>query len=575
MSLSRFALSHRTVIMVAVLLIMGTGLYNFATMSRREDPEILIRDCIVMTSWPGAPATKIEELVSDPLELAIGEIDEVKEIKSVSRVGLSLITVTLEDAVKAPDQLWDEVRAKVARVEPSLPQGVRTPVVNSDFGDVYVTCFALYQTPPPGRTAIDRRYTPREMEILAETIEDQLKTIDAVAKVDFWGVQDERIYVEVDSADWAKLDLTLADLQNLFEARNIVAPGGQVDTEKAAFAVTPTGEFTSVAQMNELVVKRLDGTVPVRIADLPLTIERRYVEPPTTVTRLTTRDAGGTPCLVVGVAMKAGNNVVQMDTDIDTALDALRATSLPPDIALQRVNDVPRQVSTLISDFTSNLAQAIVLVLGVALLMMGWRPALIMATAVPLSMVAAFAVVRLFGVELEQFSIASLIIALGMVVDNAIVVSDNAVRLLREGKSRLEAAIAGAQGLAVPILTSTLTTVCAFLPMLTLPGSPGEYIRSLPVVVAATLGASYFVAMLVTPLMCFWILKPKPKTTPKQTGRPALYDRAILWCLNHKLVVIGVAVLAFAGSQVLGTFIGSQFFPGGERDQFFIHVWLP
>jgi multidrug efflux pump subunit AcrB len=281
---------------------------------------------------------------------------------------------------------------------------------------------------------------------------------------------------------------------------------------------------------------------------------------------------------VVGIAMKSNRNISILSEKVDRALAELRATVLPPDLRLERVNDLPRQVRTRVHDFTINLAQGVVIVLGVALLMMGLRPALIMAAAVPLSMVAAFAVVRFFGVQLEQFSIASLIIALGMVVDNAIVVSDNVVRLRREGKSRREAAVAGAQGLAIPILTSTATTICAFLPLLGLPGNKGEYVRSLPVVVASTLGASYFVAMLVTPLLCMYVIKaPRdggPAAAPA-AGRTPAYDRVLHWCLDHRLVVLGGAVLAFLGANALLPLIGSQFFPDGQRDQFFIDVWMP
>jgi multidrug efflux pump subunit AcrB len=576
MNLPRFAVRRPPVVLVVTLIVMAFGVYNFATMPRREDPEILIRDCTVITQWPGASAHKVEELVTDPLEKAIAEIPEIDEYTSTSRAGLSILRVTLEDSVEAPDQSWDEVRAKVERVVPRLPEGCRRPFVNSDVGDVFQICLALYQEPAVG----GRPYPPRRLEQFAEMVEDEVKLIEAVAKVEFWGVQEERIYLYVDSADWARLGLDAAALRNRFEARNIVAPGGQLETEESRYAVLPTGEFETVRQMEDLVVDRLGGRVPVRLGDLPFRLERGYVDPPETLARITTPAAPAAPCVVVGIAMKSNRNITVLSGEVDRTLAKLRATVLPPDMRLERVNDLPRQVRTRVHDFTINLAQGVVIVLGVALLMMGLRPALIMAAAVPLSMVAAFAVVRLFGVQLEQFSIASLIIALGMVVDNAIVVSDNVVRLRREGKSRREAAVAGAQGLAVPILTSTLTTICAFLPLLGLPGNNGEYVRSLPIVVASTLGASYFVAMLVTPLLCMYVVKaPRAGATAPAgggtAGRRPVYDRVLHWCLDHKLVVLGGAVGVFLGAIALLPLIGSQFFPDGQRDQFFIDVWMP
>ncbi len=577
MNLPRFALTHRSVVLAFVALLLGLGLFNLSTMPRREDPEITIRDALVITPWPGASSSKVEELVADPLEQVIAEIAEVDTVRSKSLVGLSIIQVTVDDKVTNTDQVWDDLRAKVESVRPKLPPGSDPPFVNSDFGDVYEIVFALYQTPLPGQSRIERPYSPRALEVLAERIEDDLELIEQVAKVDFWGVQPERIYVEVDSADWAKINLTASQLRDIFEARNIVEPGGELDTERGRYAVNPTGEFTSVDQMKDLVVGRLDRTLPVRLGDLPIRIDRRYEEPPRALTRFTGPESHHQPCLVLGISMKSGRNVVELGREVDRAILGLGDGVLPPDIRLTRINDLPRQVDTRIENFKNNLLQGVLIVLGVALLTMGWRPALIMATAVPLSMLTAIAVVRPLGIELEQFAIASLIIALGMVVDNAIVVSDNTVRLIRDGQPKFDAAIKGAQELAVPILTATLTTIFAFLPMLTMVGNVGEYVSSLPVVVAATLGSSFFVGMLVTPLMCWGLLKPPDPAEARQDTpkRPPTYDRVIAWCLDHQAAVLGLALIVFMGSLSIVPVIGTQFFPASTRDQFYIKVWLP
>lgn len=291
--------------------------------------------------------------------------------------------------------------------------------------------------------------------------------------------------------------MTASQLRHIFEARNIVQPGGELDTEHARYAINPTGEFTAVRQMNDLVVGRVDGSLPVRLGDLPIHIDRRYKEPPRTLTRLTRPKIAHRPCLVLGISMKSGHNVVKMSEAVSNVIARLQQRGLPPDIELTRVNDLPRQVDSRIDNFQINLLQGVLIVLAVALVAMGWRPALIMAAAVPISMIGAFAIAPYFGVQLEQFAIASLIIALGMVVDNAIVVSDNAFRLIREGMPKQEAIIQGAQELAAPILTSTLTTIFAFVPMLTITGDVGEYVSSLPIVVGTTLACSFFVAMLV------------------------------------------------------------------------------
>jgi len=578
-NLPRFAVTHRSIVFAFLAVFLCVGLFNFSSMPRREDPEITIRDTLVITAWPGAPADRVEELITDPLEKVIAQITEVDVIESKSMVGLSVIQIAVDDRVTNTDQVWDEIRAKVNTVKSKLPLGSEPPFVNSDFGDVYEIVIALHQVPLDGQQDIEHPYSPREFEIYAERIEDELEVINSVAKVEFWGVQPERIYVEVDSADWAKINFTASQLRQVFEARNIVQPGGELDTELARYAINPTGEFTSVSQMKDLVVSRVDGNLPVRLGDLPITIDRRYEEPVKSLTRFTTPNLPHNATLVLGLSMKSGQNVTKMSTEVNKVLSRLRESYLPPDIKLTRVNDLPRQVNTRIHAFQINLLQGMTIVLGLALILMGWRPALIMTVAIPISMICAFAVVRYLGIELEQFSIASLIIALGMVVDNAIVVTDNAVRLIREGMSKTEAVIKGTQDLAIPILTSTLTTIFAFLPMLTMVGNVGEYVGSLPVVVPATLVASFFVAMLVTPIMCVWLLRENAtEDVVKVTGNANTiprYDRVMGWCLDHKAIVLSSSLVLFIASLGIIPVIGNQFFPSGSRDQFFIKIWLP
>jgi len=579
MNLPRYALDHKAVVLVFLAMLLLAGLFNFSTMPRREDPEITIRDALVVTQWPGAAAQRVDELITDPLEEVLSQVAEIDKMRSKSMTGISIIQLTAGDLVRNVDQVWDDVRAKVASLQRYLPAGAERSFVNSDFGDVYEIIFALHQVPLPGKSGIERPYTPRQLERMAERIEDELQLIPAVGKIEFWGVQQEQIYVEVDSADWAQLALTPADLRDIFAARNIVDPGGELDTERARYAINTSGEFGSLTQIEDLIVDRRGGVLPVRLGDLPIKVDRRYQEPPHSLTRITTPALAHQPALIIGVSMKSGNNVVDLSAAVDETLARMAASWLPPDIELTRVNDLPRQVQTRIVDFEVNLLQGVLIVLGVALLAMGWRPALIMATAVPLSMITAFAVVRYFGIELEQFSIASLVIALGMVVDSAIVVSDNAFRLMREGVARREAIIRGTQELAIPLLASTLTTVFAFLPMLTIVGNVGEYVVSLPVVVSLTLAASYFVALLVTPIMCWWLLHP-PAADEARSGGAAerffdRYERLMQWSLHHKGTVLGLAGVTFVGSLSLLPVIGSQFFPAGARDQFFIKIWLP
>ena len=572
MSIASTATNRRSVVLAFAFMALLAGLQTFFSMSRREDPKLLIRNAIVEARWPGASAEKVEDLVTETLEDVIYGIEEVDELSSTSQTGYSRINITLEDSVTEVDQVWDEVRAKVDKVRAQLPTGCGKPNVNSDFGDVTALCLALYQDTQGGPAP----YSYRDLELYADEVERVLKEVPSVGQVTIYGVPREVITLAVDAAEWSQLGLTTDQLAQALDQRNLPSSGVQITTADSIFPLNTTGELLSVEEINDVVVAHRADGLPVRIRDLPITVSRGIQDPPNYLTRFISPEERAERALLVGLTMKSGQNIVEMGEQIEAAVEGMRGTLLPPDVKLTRINDIPRQVSGLVTGFVINLWEAILIVLLVALLMMGWRAAVVMATAVPLCMISAFAVVRLFGVELEQFSIASLIIALGMIVDNAIVVSDNALVLMRQGKSRLEAVAKGADGLAIPMLTSTLTTVAAFVPMLSIPGGSGEYMRSLPIVISVTLLLSYAVAMTVTPVMCYYVLRP-----PKEKGgkaqsesKPGIYERLIHWCLGHKLVTLGAAATALIGALSLVPSIGSQFFPQGERDQLFIHVNL-
>lgn len=575
--MTEFALKHRTFVLVLTAVALLVGALTFLTMPRREDPELLIRTAQVVCQWPGAPAEKVDELVVDVLEGAIERIDEVDEIESKSRVGVAIISVKLDRTLAEFEQIWDELRNEVRSVEGELPDGARTPTVNSNFGDVASLCLAMYQTPLEGSDRIEHVYSDRELELYYELLERELEALPSVAAVDAFGLREERVYVEVDSAAWSKLGLDQQSLRSAIDDRNIVVSSGQLETPTGRFVLRSSGELGSLDELDDVVVGTADDGQPVVLGDVAFEVVRTVEDPARNLVRYMDADTRAPRSVLLAIEMKGGSNIVKMGEAVDAKLAELRSNRLPPDLAFAIVNDLPRQVDTLVSDFVTNLWQAIVIVLVVALFMMGWRPAVIMAAAVPLCMVVAIGVVRRFGVELEQFSIASLIISLGMIVDNAIVISDQAATLIRQGRSKFDAALEGARGLAIPVLTSTLTTVAAFLPLLTIPGESGDYMRSLPIVVSTTLLASYFVAMTITPMLCFWILKPSAKdTTQKPPGFVArLYERTIRACMKRQMLVLGGAMAAVAGAFMLVPYIGSQFFPGGVRDQFFVHVRMP
>ncbi|MEW6360205.1 MAG: efflux RND transporter permease subunit [Planctomycetota bacterium] len=604
MSLSAFALKYRAIVITAVALLMIVGVAAYVNMPRSEDPGYTVRTCTVTTSWPGAPTEKVEELITDKIEKAVDTMDEVDYIKSTTTVGLSTVYVYAEDWVTAEaiDNVWDKVRARVVKVE--MPEEGIVPVVNDEFGDTYVMLIAVHQTPMPGEEKIreENRYTLRQLDIFSEKIRDAVKLIPGVAKAEEYGVRDEAIYVETDLGVWTLLSLTTTQLQQLASARNIIAPGGTIDTPGGRFSVKPGGELNAVRELETMTVGGVEeetGHIPVYLRDIGVKVVREYQDPPSVICRYGDGHTSQ-PCVVVAYTMKEGVNVIELSAVVQERLAVMRDVEqiIPPDIGWTLVSDQAENVDNKIKDFVVNVVEAIVIVVAVVYLMVGFRVAAVMAANIPLVVLSSLALMPFFGVHLEQISIASMIIALGMLVDNAVQICDQTRRLEMEGQSPYDAALNGANQLSFPILIATLTTVAAFVPMLIgLQGSKREYVYSLPITLSVTLGISYVLAMTFCVLLAYWFIRaPKDPSKPdsplswliafikKRLGRGeagntgdnfavALYGRLTGVCLKAKFLSIAVSLGLLIGSLMLP--IGSQFFPRDLRDQFAVEVWLP
>lgn len=609
MSLPQFSLRYRTIVVCTLLVATGYGVFRFLTMPRRADPSFTIRTCQITTRWPGAETQRVEQLVTFPLEEEISTLEEVEYVNSTTTTGQSVIYVNLEDTLpvyKVP-QVWDRVRAKVDIVRSKLPQGVEDPVVEDDFGDTAVMLIALYEKTaigcadnPSSLPVKDRLfYTPRQLEIIADRVRDRIALLPAVARADTHGVRQEAIFLETTRSQWANIDLTISQLEELLQARNIYASGGSIDTDRSRFGIQPSGEFDAVAQIESLVVGRQDSGAAIYLKDLGINVRRSYEDPPGVLARY--GNARGTaPCVVVSFTMKDGAKVTDLGLKVRQMIRDLQETEkiIPPDIAAEVVFDESVFVEQKIADFTGNVVQAVAIVLGVALLLAGLRPALIMAAAIPFVMMISIGLAASIGIELEQMSIASLIIALGLLVDNAVVVCDNVKRLQREGLSRKESVIRGVEEIMYPILMGTLTTVFAFAPLaFFVTAEAKEYIFSIPAVVSITLLTSWVLALSVTSLMAYGLIRPRADgshartpavwftdtigalrrrgDTPKPAGATPAdhYESFLRACLRAKPLVIGTAVALLIGAVMLP--VGSEFFPDDNRDYLYIDVWLP
>ena len=515
MNLAQLSIRYRPIVLSVVAAMTVWGALAFMSMPRREDPAFTIRTCVVTTVWPGAPAIKVEELVTDKLEEVIDGLEEVKEINSTTINGLSTIYVDLEDNIRVSDiqNVWDKVRAQVELVPMPAPN-IR-PVVNDTFGDTSVLVLALYQKPPEGQQQVDplNRYNLRDLEDFADILKDNIRLLDGVAKVEKQGIQQEAIYIETDLTAWAKTDLDVGTLRDLVSSRNIVAAGGNIDTDEGKFNIKPGGEFDEVREIQSIIVnatEREGNPLPVQLSDLGLKVRRGFESPPSKYCRYS--DPGGSyPAVILNVTMKAGSNIVDVCEGCMARYEELHKIeqALPGDLGVTPVSMQSDNVNQKIFDVVSNVISAVVIVVIVVWLFVGARTAIVMASNIPIVVLASLAIVSQLGVELEQISLASIIIALGLLVDNAVQICDQTRVNISEGMSPTRAATTAGKTLMFPMLVGTLTTVAAFLPMLfALEGGGKEYIYSLPVTLSTTLILSWFLAMSVCVILAAAIIRP-------------------------------------------------------------------
>ena len=601
MSFSSFTLRYKAIVISGAVLLMLWGSTSYLQMPRRENPEFTVKVCQILTNWPGAPAEQVEELITAPIEAEINELENLRWIYSESAVGRSAVFVELARALPPSeiDQMWDKVRSRLDRVR--MPEPEIRPVLYDDFGDESVMLLAVFQEPLQGEDAVREanRYTPRDLEIFAERLRDELKLVDGVATARLSGVQREAIYIETDMANWSQLGLTADGLERLVSARNVVSPGGSLDTDDGTFTVKPSGDIDAVREISSIAVGSSgagDTMVPVYLRDVGIDVVRGYLDPAQTICRYG-RPGLSADAVILFFTMQAGANVEVVCAGARERVRELKEIDkvFPPDLGIEAVLDTSETVTRKVGDFVANVIAAIVIVVLIVVLMVGFRSAAVMAANIPLVIIGSLALVPLFGVQLEQISLAAMIIALGMLVDNAVQICDQTRRLMSEGKTPFRAAVDGSNELAFPIFIATMTTIAAFFPMLLgLQGSQREYVYSLPVTITVVLALSYVLAMTLcvllayqfirvpasadtsaSPVVQLWhkIRKPKPRPAGETSPWANLYPNAARACLRGKWLVLVVSFGLLGGVMTLP--VGSEFFPGDLRDQFAIEVWLP
>ena len=550
MDLTRTAIEKNRITAVALLLLLMGGLSAYQGMPRAEDPGFTIRAAQVLTRFPGASPERVEQLVTDPIEEALQELPEIDFLASTSKTGVSIVMVHIRDEFDDMRPIWDKLRRKVERAAARLPDGVMAPQVNDEFGDVFGIVITL----------TGDGYSYAELKRVADEVRDELLHVADVAKVDTYGAQGERIFVEYDNARLAELGLSPLQLKSMLESANIINPGGSIRTGAERIALEPSGNFESVDDLRRTVVT-LPGRPEIVFLEDLADIHRGYVDPPSSRVY-----ASGEPALALGIAMRRGGNMITLGEGVSAAVERLQGI-YPVGIEFDVVAFQPESVDRKVREFVVNLAQAVVIVLAVMLLFLGLRTGLVVASLVPMAMITSLLVMSFFDIGLDQMSLAALIIALGMLVDNAIVMAESIMVRMAAGRGAVDAAVDSARELRVPLLISSLTTAAAFLPIALAESTTGEYTAPLFQVITIALLSSWLLALTMTPLLCVLFLKIRPLAEGERfAGRfYGIYRGLLLRCLKHRMtslaVVAGVFLLALQGLRMAPNI----FFPPSDK----------
>ncbi len=574
MSLPSVAVQKQPITFFFTFLLVAAGIASFFQLGQLEDPEFTVKTGAITTVYPGASAEQVELEVTDRIETALQEMTELKNVYSNSRPGLSIIKVDIKNEYWADrlPQVWDHMRKKIGDMEHTLPPGAGKPEIGDDFGFVFGFLMAL----------TGDGFTYAELEEYAKNIRKELSVVPGVARVDFWGIKDQRIFVETSEAQLTQLGLTAEDLKRTLQVQNQIVDAGRVDLQDKRFRVAPTGEFTSPEEIANLAVtgttftekvEGIRGDDIIRIEDFA-TVSRGYIDPPTRLMRF-----DGKPAIGIALAPGSGVNAVHVGRAVDRRIDEL-AEVIPAGIELHNISWQSDLVAESIREFMINLAQAVGIVLVVLALTMGLRMAVIIGlSGLIFAILGTFIVMASWGIDLQRVSLGALIIAMGMMVDNAIVVADGFVVRLQRGMERSKAAIEAASQPAWPLLGATLVACMAFYPIFASDFDTGEYGRSLFIVVAIALLISWVLCQTVTPLMCIKLI-PDPKGGDEASDPYAsnFYQRfrgLLATVIRARVFFLGAMVALLVASIYGFGFVPQLFFPDSSRHQFMIDYWEP
>lgn len=566
MNITQFSIEKNRIVLSILTVVILTGILSYLSLPRDSMPPYTVRVAPIITAFPGASPERVEELVTDKVEKVAQELPELKEVSSTSRTGLSVVMVELQMDV-APEDLqavWDRLRRKLNTIE-GLPSNVNPLLDDDGVGEVFGIAVALTSD----------GFSFQEMKEQADDLRDDLIKLEDAAKVEINGDQQERVFITFDNAQLRNYGLTANGLSNLISTTNILNSGGDINVLEESIILEPTGNFNNVTDIGNMLIPLGDGGQVVTLGDIT-TIQRGYINPPEQKARINGRDA-----ISLHISLKDDANILKLGQDVDQVL-AKWEQKLPVGLEVLRISSLDAYIDTKVSSFVNNLLQAVVIVLAVMLVFLGLRTGLIVASLVPIVTITTLMIMGVLGVGINQISLAALIMALGMMVDNGIVVSESILVKIEKGIDVKKAAIESCSELLIPLLISTLTTSAAFLSFYLADSVMGDLMGPIFVVITIALLSSWIISLSIITLFCVIFLKIKKK----EQDQPSFLDRTInnlklqyksliLLALSGKRLVLVSIVVLFVFSLFGFTLLSIVFFPDSDRNMITVDINLP
>lgn len=590
-NLSKWALDHPALTRYLLLVLMILGFAAYFQLGQDEDPPFTFRAMVVRTYWPGATAQQVAEQVTDKLERTLQEAPYADRIRSYSKPGESQIIFQIKDSSKPGDvaNVWYSVRKKIGDMRGTLPGGIQGPFFNDEFGDVYGVIYALEAD----------GFNYAELKTFADDVRQQLLRVPDVSKVELFGVQDEKVYIEISQKRLAQLGLDLNQVLAQLSQQNAVESAGAVQTPLDVVQVRVAGQFEAIEQLRIMPIRGSSGN-QLQLGDIA-EIKRGYVDPPSVKVHYQ-----GKEVIALGVSMAKGGDIIALGKSLTTLSDRIEK-SLPAGIKLVNVQNQPKAVATSVNEFVRVLIEAVVIVLAVSFISLGFhkrphngpgqlplwkryyidmRPGLVVGITIPLVLSLTFLAMWYYGIGLHKISLGSLIIALGLLVDDAIIAVEMMVRKMEEGYDKVRAATFAYEITAMPMLTGTLITAAGFLPIGLAKSTTGEYTFAIFAVTVIALVLSWIVSVYFVPYLGTLLLKVPPhvqevaagQDSPHEMFDSAFYNtfrKTVNWCVEHRWITIGSTVLIFALGIVGMGKVQQQFFPDSSRPEIMVDIWFP